>query len=170
MNVYPRYLEDQVRRDLARKMVFVAGPRQVGKTTLARNLPGAQEGYLNWDADEDRERILRRQLPATDLWVFDEIHKYRAWRNFLKGLYDVRSEGQRILVAGSGRLELFGFGGDSLQGRYHLLRLHPSPWPRPGSTTPTACVNFCTSAAFRNLFSGAARSRHGVGRVSTGLV
>ena len=125
MNVSPRYLEGQVRRDLARKMVFVAGPRQVGKTTLARNLPGAQEGYLNWDADEDRERILRRQLPANDLWVFDEIHKYRGWRNFLKGLYDVRPEGQRILVTGSGRLELFGFGGDSLQGRYHLLRLHP---------------------------------------------
>ncbi len=120
-----RYLADQVHRDLERKMVFLAGPRQVGKTTLARSLPGARQGYLNWDADEDRERILRRQLPAADLWVFDEIHKYRAWRGFLKGLYDTRREDQRILVTGSGRLELFGFGGDSLQGRYHLLRLHP---------------------------------------------
>ena len=97
----------------------------MGKTTLARSLPGARQGYLNWDAEEDRERILRRQLPAADLWVFDEIHKYRAWRGFLKGLYDTRREDQRILVTGSGRLELFGFGGDSLQGRYHLLRLHP---------------------------------------------
>ena len=106
-------------------MVFVAGPRQVGKTTLALDLPGARAGYLNWDVAEDRERILRRELPASRFWVFDELHKYRPWRNFLKGLYDARREGQRILVTGSGRLELFSFGGDSLQGRYHLLRLHP---------------------------------------------
>ena len=106
-------------------MVVVAGPRQVGKTTLALELPGARAGYLNWDVAEDRERILRRELPANGLWVFDELHKYRPWRNFLKGLYDSRQEGQRILVTGSGRLELFSFGGDSLQGRYHLLRLHP---------------------------------------------
>ena len=106
-------------------MVFVAGPRQVGKTTLALDLPGARTGYLNWDVAEDRERILRRELPATGFWVFDELHKYRPWRNFLKGLYDSRQEGQQILVTGSGRLELFSFGGDSLQGRYHLLRLHP---------------------------------------------
>jgi len=125
MDASPRYLTPQVRADLQRKMVFVTGPRQVGKTTLARSLPDASAGYLNWDADADRERILRRELPNADLWVFDEIHKYRAWRNYLKGLYDVAREGQRILVTGSGRLELFGFGGDSLQGRYHLLRLHP---------------------------------------------
>ena len=125
MDYTPRYLAEQVSRDLERKMVFVAGPRQVGKTTLARRPPGARQGYLNGDAEEDRERILRRQLPATDLWVFDEIHKYRAWRGFLKGLVDTRREDQRILVTGSGRLELFDFGGDSLQRRYHLVRLHP---------------------------------------------
>jgi len=120
-----RYLADQVRRDLARKMVFVAGPRQVGKTTLALGLPGARAGYLNWDAAEHRERILRGELPPSGLWVFDEIHKYHRWRNYLKGLYDTRRRNQRILVTGSGRLDLYRFGGDSLQGRYHLLRLHP---------------------------------------------
>ena len=72
-----RYLAEQVNRDLARKMVFVAGPRQVGKTTLARMLPGARRGYLNWDVAEDRERILWRELPSAQLWVFDEIHRYR---------------------------------------------------------------------------------------------
>ena len=121
----PRYLAQQVRRDLAKKMVFLAGPRQVGKTTLARSVPGAVAGYLNWDVAEHRDRILRRELPAADLWVFDEIHKYRRWRNYLKGLYDNRRAKQRILVTGSGRLDLYRFGGDSLQGRYHLLRLHP---------------------------------------------
>ncbi len=120
-----RYIAPQVRADLQRKMVFLAGPRQVGKTTLARRLPGADKGYLNWDVAADRERILRGELPPTRLWVLDEIHKYRRWRNYLKGLYDGRPNGQRILVTGSGRLDLYRFGGDSLQGRYHLLRLHP---------------------------------------------
>ena len=121
----PRYLASQVRRDLARKMVFVAGPRQVGKTTLALSLPGASAGYLNWDIAEHRERILKRELPNSGLWIFDELHKYRSWRNWLKGLYDGRRAGQRILVTGSARLDLYRFGGDSLQGRYHMLRLHP---------------------------------------------
>lgn len=106
-------------------MVFVAGPRQVGKTTVALRLPDAAEGYLNWDIDSHRVRILRRELPPGKLWIFDEIHKYQRWRNYLKGLYDGRRPGQRILVTGSGRLDLYRFGGDSLQGRYHLLRLHP---------------------------------------------
>ena len=121
----PRYLSAQVKHDLSRKMVFVAGPRQVGKTTLGQSLPGAKRGYLNWDVAAHRERILKGQLPASKLWIFDEIHKYRQWRNYLKGVYDSRPEGQKILVTGSGRLDLYRFSGDSLQGRYHLLRLHP---------------------------------------------
>jgi predicted AAA+ superfamily ATPase len=64
-------------------------------------------------------------LPPSRLWIFDEIHKYRSWRNWLKGVYDGRRAGQQILVTGSARLDFYRFGGDSLQGRYHLLRLHP---------------------------------------------
>lgn len=125
---FERYLRPQVLEDLRRKMVFVAGPRQVGKTTLARGLPGADEGYLNWDVPEHRERILRRELPPSRLWIFDEIHKWRSWRNYLKGLYDSREDrdsGREILVTGSARLDFYRYSGDSLQGRYHLLRLHP---------------------------------------------
>ena len=106
-------------------MVFVSGPRQVGKTTLAKSVMGRSRGYLSWDIDEHREQILRRELPPSRLWVFDEIHKYSRWRNMLKGLWDGRRSGQQILVTGSARLELYRRGGDSLQGRYHLLRLHP---------------------------------------------
>lgn len=120
-----RYLASQVESDLDRKMVFVAGPRQVGKTTMGLSLPRAQEGYLNWDIAGHRERILLRQLPPAPMWFFDEIHKYRRWRDFLKGLCDGRPAGQRILVTGSARLEWYRYSGDSLQGRYHLLRLHP---------------------------------------------
>lgn len=120
-----RYLEPQTRRDLQRKMVFVGGPRQVGKTTLARQLLGDARGYLNWDVPEHREAILRRELPVTPLIVFDEFHKYRSWRNYLKGLYDRPGRRPQVLVTGSARLDFYRFGGDSLQGRYHYLRLHP---------------------------------------------
>ena len=120
-----RYLAEQVRKDLRRKMVFVGGPRQVGKTTLALEVAGDRKGYLNWDIPEHRERILKRELPDAPLLVFDEIHKYHSWRNYLKGLYDARGGKTRILVTGSARLDLYRFGGDSLQGRYHYLHLHP---------------------------------------------
>jgi predicted AAA+ superfamily ATPase len=121
-----RYLEPQVRRDLKRKMVFVGGPRQVGKTTLARAILGkSAEGYLNWDVPAHRARILGDSFPKSQLWVFDEIHKYRRWRNLLKGLFDARVPRRQILVTGSARLDFYRFGGDSLQGRYHYLRLHP---------------------------------------------
>jgi predicted AAA+ superfamily ATPase len=123
--MWKRYLEDQARRDLKRKMVFIGGPRQVGKTTLAQAILKGGEGYLNWDVPEDRERILRRELPPSPLLAFDEIHKYRSWRNYLKGLFDARVKDRQILITGSARLDLYRFGGDSLQGRYHFLRLFP---------------------------------------------
>jgi hypothetical protein len=120
-----RYLHAQIEADLKAKMVFLGGPRQVGKTTLARDVLPGNEGYLNWDIPAHRERILRRELPDANDWIFDELHKYRRWRAFLKGVYDEFSGRRRILVTGSARLDLYRFGGDSLQGRYHYLRLHP---------------------------------------------
>ncbi len=148
-----RYLTDQVQRDLARKMVFLGGPRQVGKTTLARQILGARPGYLSWDIPEDRERILRRELPAADLWVFDELHKYRPWRNYLKGLYD-RGDGKRILVTGSARLDLYRFGGDALQGRYHYLRLHPLSVAELGMTAPRDLESLLRLGGFPEPFFG----------------
>jgi predicted AAA+ superfamily ATPase len=123
--VKTRYLNDQVKQDLSQKMVFVSGPRQVGKTTMARQVVPDSADYLNWDVPEHRERILRRELPPGGAIVFDEIHKYRSWRNYLKGLVDLPGRRWQILVVGSARLDAYRFGGDSLQGRYHFLRLHP---------------------------------------------
>jgi hypothetical protein len=154
MPARPRYLEAQLRRDLGRKMVFLSGPRQVGKTTLARRLPGAAKGYLNWDVAADRERILKQELPPSRLWVFDEIHRYRGWRNYLKGLYDGRRAGQRLLVTGSARLELYRFGGDSLQGRYHLLRLHPFSVAELGLRRPGELRDLLTLGGFPEPFLG----------------
>ena len=152
MAVQRRYLLPQVRQDLDRKMVFVAGPRQVGKTTLALSLPGASRGYLSWDVAEHRERILKRELPASRLWIFDEIHKYRSWRNLLKGLYDGRRTGQRILVTGSARLDFYRFGGDSLQGRYHMLRLHPFSTKELAIRTPAGFADLLKLGGFPEPF------------------
>jgi hypothetical protein len=125
-----RALSAQVAADLAAKMVLLSGPRQSGKTTVARALlsqrhRGAASRYLNWDDDEARTRVLNREFPHEGLVVFDELHKYSRWRNFLKGLYDTHARALQILVTGSARLDLYRRGGDSLQGRYHHLRLYP---------------------------------------------
>lgn len=136
-------------------MVFVAGPRQVGKTTLARSLPNGVRGYLNWDIAEHRERILKGELPPSPLWVFDEIHKYRSWRNMLKGLYDGLRKPQQILVTGSARLDFYRFGGDSLQGRYHLLRLHPLSAAELGIASAEELNDLLSLGGFPEPFFGA---------------
>lgn len=121
-----RYLKDQIQSDLKKKMVFLGGPRQVGKTTLAKSLLFEDEFYLNWDIPAHREKILKRELPpSSGILVLDEIHKYRSWRNYLKGLFDEKKGFYQILATGSARLDYYRYGGDSLQGRYHYLRLHP---------------------------------------------
>lgn len=114
--------------DLQGKMVFVVGPRQVGKTTLARHVlassgPGI---YLNWDNRNDRREIRAARWPAgKTLLVFDELHKWSAWKGWIKGEFDKHRDRLRFLVTGSARLDVYRRGGDSLQGRYHLYRLHP---------------------------------------------
>ncbi len=125
-----RYLKATVADDLAEKMVFLGGPRQVGKTTLALSLlDGGDEShpaYLNWDDVNARRMLLQGALPSDqELVVFDEIHKFRGWRNLIKGFYDKHKSGRRFLITGSARLDHYRRGGDSLQGRYHYHRLHP---------------------------------------------
>lgn len=127
IRVLPRTITQLVAKDLTRKMVFIGGPRQVGKTTLARSLMQRERGqYFNWDSDEHRHDLLRKKWTSEDrLLVFDELHKYPRWKQWIKGLYDVSSGAHRILVTGSARLDVYRRGGDSLAGRYHYWRLHP---------------------------------------------
>ncbi|MCF8128801.1 MAG: ATP-binding protein [Deltaproteobacteria bacterium] len=124
-----RYITPYILGDLRKKMVFVGGPRQVGKTTLAKALLSKHfpEGrYLNWDYDEDRQDILRKKWSRDNsLLVLDELHKFPKWKRWIKGIYDVSHEIHSFLVTGSARLDIYRQGGDSLMGRYHYWRLHP---------------------------------------------
>jgi predicted AAA+ superfamily ATPase len=147
-----RYLKQQVAADLKRKMVFLGGPRQVGKTTLAMSLLADESAYFNWDFGEHREKILKMEFPRAPLLVLDELHKYRQWRNYLKGLYDVNKARYRILVTGSARLEYYRYGGDSLQGRYHYLRLHPLSVAELGLTRPTELNQLVALGGFPEPF------------------
>lgn len=122
-----RRIRAQIEKDLASKMVILSGPRQCGKTTLVRDLAaGGDSAYYNWDSAPDRLILQKRALDFDKAtWIFDELHKYRRWRGLLKDLSDTYRGGKRILVTGSARLDLYGRGGDSLQGRYFGHHLHP---------------------------------------------
>jgi uncharacterized protein len=135
--IYEYLLEEHLSHH--RQMAFISGPRQVGKTTtsLEASLERPLHYYYNWDNEDHRALIiegpqaiaretklgeLRKTLPVL---VFDEIHKYRNWKRFLKGFFDTYEKQCRILVTGSARLDVYKRGGDSLMGRYFLYRLHP---------------------------------------------
>jgi uncharacterized protein len=122
-----RYLEPRLKKDLNKKMVFLLGARQVGKTTLARNLALQAGGqYLSWDNLEDRTVIEARAWnKRAPLLALDEIHKMPDWKQWLKGVYDGKPTGQQILVTGSARIDTFRLSGESLAGRYFPLRMHP---------------------------------------------
>jgi len=123
-----RLIEPLIERDLARKMVFLSGPRQAGKTTLAQAIAGRRPGaqVLNWDVLADRRVMLAQSwVPDAPLLVFDELHKMKDWRHWLKGVYDGRRPGQAILVTGSARLDAFREAGESLAGRYFSWHLLP---------------------------------------------
>jgi hypothetical protein len=153
-----RILKKQILEDLSEKMVFLAGPRQVGKTTLAKSLFKNME-YLNWDIDEDRSRILNKNFKPSDIWIFDEIHKYKTWRNYLKGLYDKLSNQQKILVTGSAKLDVLRKGGDSLQGRYHFLRLMPLSYKELKMKTAKDCVELFDLSGFPEPFFSQSKTK-----------
>ena len=128
MKARPLYMN--VWEDLAaeKAMVFLAGPRQSGKTTLSQWISEkfTNRLYVNWDIPEDRALLLQnpfffREMERHDssvpFIVFDEIHKNKDWKNYLKGVYDRFQREFRFLVSGSGRLDLYQKGGDSLAGR-----------------------------------------------------
>jgi predicted AAA+ superfamily ATPase len=123
-----RYLTDPILKDLDRRMVILSGPRQCGKTTFSKwilkeKLSGE---YLNWDQIKDRKRIQTQNWNEdSQLVVFDEIHKKKNWKTFLKGIFDTKPSSMRMLITGSARLEFFQKSGDSMFGRFQSWRMHP---------------------------------------------
>jgi predicted AAA+ superfamily ATPase len=117
-------------------MLFLSGPRQVGKTTLTKMISEGKAVYFNWDVDKDRKRILSGQDFIEDIFpmemigkkpilIFDEIHKFSNWKNYLKGFFDVYNDRFCIIVTGSAHLNIYQKGGDSLMGRYLPFTIHP---------------------------------------------
>lgn len=139
-------------------MAFLSGPRQAGKTTVGRLFMSerAQSRYATWDDVEFRRQWVKspRQVAAFDeavakggrlpLLVLDEIHKARAWKQTLKGVFDTLANPCDILVTGSARLDIYKRGGDSLMGRQIGFRLHPFSMgeiERLGPLTPDEVVD-----------------------------
>jgi uncharacterized protein len=143
-------------RDLYKKMVFLSGPRQSGKTTLAKSIAKMFSSwiYLNYDSAADRTVIRQESwLPSTELIILDEIHKMPKWKNYLKGLYDTKLPHQKILITGSARLEAFTQVGDSLAGRYFLHRLMPlSPAECEQIDIPYSLDHFLSRGGFPEPF------------------
>lgn len=140
-----RYLRTALSKVLSdRKMAFIGGPRQVGKTTLALGFLGTRAtakhpAYFNWDDPRAAARLRRVELPAGEpVLVLDEIHKYARWRGLVKGIYDVEKSERKIVVTGSARLDYYRKGGDSLVGRYRYFRLHPFSLPELGPRASAA--------------------------------
>jgi len=136
MEAYPRIYEQMVAKHLSdhRQMAILTGPRQVGKTTLCRQ---ADRYYFNWDNIDHRQQILAgpqaiaviceldRPRAQTPILIFDELHKFSQWKDYLKGFFDTYENQCKLLVTGSAKLDFFRHGGDSLMGRYFAYRLHP---------------------------------------------
>lgn len=119
---------NQILADLKKKMVFLVGPRQVGKSWLAKHIMPlfSHPVYLSYDRNEDRKIIENESwLEATDLLVLDELHKMPNWKNYIKGIYDTRPDHLQILVTGSARLNAMKQAGDALTGRVFTHRLLP---------------------------------------------
>ena len=117
-----------------RQMAFLSGPRQAGKTTLAKAFATA---FLSWDDADDRATILRgaKAVAAAaglddargtmPVVAFDEIHRHSRWKTFLKGFFDKNEDRCRVIATGSARMDVYKRGGDSMMGRYFPYRVHP---------------------------------------------
>lgn len=120
-----RYLTENIRNDLADKIILITGPRQSGKTTLSRMLVDSFD-YFNFDNPQHRISLLDRSWDRKKtLIIFDELHKLKNWKSWIKGVYDTEGIPPSLVVTGSAKLDTYKKVGDSLAGRFFQFRLHP---------------------------------------------
>ena len=114
-----------LKKYLAKKILLISGPRQCGKTTLSKMLSPSFE-YLSFDEENDRGVYRDKSWDRKkSLIIFDELHKKKNWKQWLKGIFDTEGIPPSLVVTGSARLDSFKKVGDSLAGRYFQYRLHP---------------------------------------------
>ena len=114
--------------------VALLGPRQVGKTTLALEIAGAEDAvYLDLESPADRARLTDPELYLADyedrLVILDEVHRLPGLFRSLRGLIDRgRRKGRRVgrfLLLGSASMDLLRQSGETLAGRIAYLELGP---------------------------------------------
>ncbi|MGB5686072.1 MAG: ATP-binding protein [Candidatus Electrothrix sp.] len=131
-----RYLTQAVSRDLGHKIILITGPRQSGKTTLSKMLVPDSD-YLNFDNPDHRLSLLERTWDRKKTAViFDELHKLKNWKSWLKGIYDTEGIPPALVVTGSAKLDTYKKVGDSLAGRFFQFRLHPLDLKEVTSLSP----------------------------------
>ncbi len=120
-----RYLNRYILEDLNKKIILITGPRQCGKTTLSRMISDDVD-YYNYDDADSRLHLLEKSWDRSkSLLIFDELHKMKSWKSWLKGIYDTEGLNPPIIVTGSARLDTYRKAGESLAGRFFQFRLHP---------------------------------------------
>ncbi len=120
-----RYLTKYIQEDLDKKIILLTGPRQTGKTTLSKMLKNDFD-YFNFDNPDDRLSLQKKSWDRSkELVVFDELHKLKNWKSWLKGVYDTEKTPPAIVVTGSAKLDTYRKVGDSLAGRFFQFRIHP---------------------------------------------
>jgi len=114
--------------------VALLGPRQVGKTTLAREIGDTRPSlYLDLESDADRARLSDPELylegHEDKLVILDEVHRLPGLFQILRGLIDRgRRKGLkagRFLLLGSASIDLLAQSGETLAGRISYLEMRP---------------------------------------------